>query len=95
MFIDCRTSETNYVNTPIRYGEPCKFPFVYKGKMHFSPTLDGPIEHLDYRPWCATKTDEFHNVIPFNEKDGIIPDQDGRFNIGIVDYTDSCPHNGK
>ena len=64
--------------------------------MYFSPTLDGFVNYLDYRPWCATKTDEFHNAIPFDPANGkILPDQDGAFNIGIVEDSDSCPHNGK
>ena len=90
MIIDCKTGNSSSIvefhkRKSMQSGVPCIFPFTRKGKTYYSCTYD--ISHyFDYKPWCATKVDEYGELISKNK--------DGSRNYGICDPDENpleCP----
>ena len=55
----CPTETTTVTTTPApTCSTPCKFPFVYMGKVHYACTNAGGFQPA----WCSTATDQYGNI---------------------------------
>merc|ERR1711973_210208 len=62
----CPTETTTVTTTPApTCSTPCKFPFVYMGKVHYACTNAGGFQPA----WCSTATDQYGNHIIGNFAD--------------------------